>query len=55
MNKAKAIEKIMSDLHLPASCEDYVWQQVGMLGCDDEMDLETIKGVEIVLRREMSR
>ena len=55
MNRDKAVEKIMADLHLPRSCEDYVWNTIGMLGCGETLDKETIKGVELVLRNEMSR
>lgn len=53
MTRDKAVEKILADLRLPRACEDYVYQTMGMLGCGDELDNETIKGVEIVLRREM--
>jgi hypothetical protein len=53
MTREKAIEKILSDLGLPRACEDYVLQTIALLGCDDELDNETVKGVEIVLRRDM--
>lgn len=53
MTKEKAVERILSDLHLSRNCEDYVYQTIGLLGCDDELDNETVKGVEIVIRREM--
>ena len=53
MTREKAIEKILFDLGLPRACEDYVLQTIAMLGCDDELDNETVKGVEIVIRREM--
>jgi hypothetical protein len=55
MTKEKAVERILSDLHLPRNCEDYVYQTIGLLGCDDTLDLETVKGVEIVIQREMQR
>lgn len=55
MTKEKALEKILADLGLPRSCEDYVLQIMGMLGCGDDLDRDTVKGVEIVLRREMAR
>jgi hypothetical protein len=55
MTKAKALEKILADLGLPKSCEDYVLQTMGMLGCDDDLDRDTVKGVEIVIRQEMGR
>ena len=53
MTREKAIEKILSDLGLPRACEDYVLQTIALLGCDDDLDNETIKGIEIVIRREM--
>lgn len=55
MKRAKAVEKIMTDLNLPRSCEDYVWNTIGMLGCDDDLDKDTVKGVELVIRQEMAR
>ena len=53
MTREKAIEKILSDLGLPRACEDYVLQTIALLGCDDDLDNETIMGFEIVIRREM--
>ena len=55
MTKAKELEKILTDLGLPKSCEDYVLQTIGKLGCDDDLDKDTIKGVEIVIKQEMGR
>ncbi len=55
MSREDAIEKILADLGLPRSCEDYVLQTIGLLGCDDPLDIETVKGVELVLKREMAR
>lgn len=55
MNREKAIERILKDLGLPRSCEDYVYQTIGLLGCDDTLDLETVKSVEMVIQREMQR
>ena len=55
MTRERAIERILADLGLPRSCEDYVRQTIAMLGCDDTLDLETVKGVEIVLKRDMAR
>lgn len=55
MSREDAIEKILADLKLPRSCEDYVLQTIGLLGCDDTLDIETVKGVELVLKREMAR
>ena len=55
MTREKAIEKILADLGLPRNCEDYVRQTIAMLGCGDTLDLETVKGVELVLKRDMAR
>ena len=53
MTREDAVSKILSDLGLPRSCEDYVYQMMGLLGCDDELDPETVKGVELVIKRDM--
>lgn len=54
MTREKAIQKILADLRLPQSCENYVLQTIAMLGCGDTLDIETVRGVEIVIQREMS-
>ena len=55
MTKTKALEKILADLGLPKSCEDYVLQTIGMLGCDDNLDRDTIKSIELVIKQETKR
>ena len=55
MTKTKALEKILADLGLPKSCEDYVLQTMGMLGCDDNLDRDTIKSIELVIKQETKR
>lgn len=55
MTREKAIERILKDLGLPRSCEDYVYQTFGRLGIEDDLDLETVKAVELVMQREMRR
>lgn len=53
MTKSKALDRILADLGLPRSCEDYVLQTMGRLGCDDDIDMETVKSLEVVIRKEM--
>lgn len=52
MTRAKAVEKIMNDLGLTNDLEDYVYRTIGMLGCGDTLDRETVKGVKEVIKRE---
>jgi len=52
MTRQKAIDKILSDLNLSAEYEDFVLQTIGRLGCDNTLDLDTVKAVEQVIRNE---
>ena len=54
MTKQKAIQKILKDMGLHSSYEDYVLQTIGKLGCDDNIDLETISAIKQVILRNIS-
>ena len=54
MTKQKAIQKILKDMGLHSSYEDYVLQTIGRLGCDDNIDLETISAIKQVILRDIS-
>ena len=51
MNRAKAIQKIMSDMRLTPDMADYVNFTIGYLGCGPDLDLETIKAVKEVIKK----
>lgn len=52
MTREKAIERILSDLHLGTEYEDFVLQTIGRLGCGARLDLETVKAVEQVIKND---
>lgn len=53
MTKEKAVQKILTDLHLPSSSEDYVRFTIGVLGCDDTIDLDTVKAIKEVIQKDI--
>ena len=53
MKRGKAIDKIMADLQLSDRYLDYVVQTLGRLGCDENLDLDTVAAVEQVIRNDM--
>lgn len=55
MTKQKAIQKILKDIGLHSSYEDYVVQTIGKLGCDDNIDLETISAIKQVILNDLSK
>lgn len=54
MTRDKAIDRILKDIGLNHNLEDYVLQTIGRLGCDDDIDLETVFAIEEVIRRELN-
>lgn len=54
MKRDKVVDKILSDLHLPKTYEDYIYQTLGRLGCAEPIDIDTVKAVETVIKKELS-
>lgn len=49
MRRQKAIEKIMTDLHLGPQFENFVLQTIGELGCGEEIDSMTVRVIKQII------
>ena len=55
MTKEKAIQQILKEMGLHNSYEDYVLQTIGRLGCDNNIDIETVSAIKQVILKDLSR